>query len=142
MSFTWVHESPPHWDAPKSAAIDSAPPGVFDFAKYRPGDLLPGEWWRVEQDGSVVGYGWMDATWGDAEILLVVHPAWQQQGTGTFILEHLEHEALAQGLNYLYNVVAAGHPAREAVTQWLMRRGFSQERDGRLLRCVGARHAR
>jgi N-acetylglutamate synthase-like GNAT family acetyltransferase len=142
VSFDWIHESPPRWDAAKAAAVGAAPPGVFAFEDYRLGDLLPGEWWRVEHEGEVAGYGWMDATWGDAEILLVVVPAWQRRGAGTFILNHLEQEARASGLNYLYNVVAPGHPEAEAVTQWLERRGFTRARDGRLVRLAAERPTR
>ena len=73
----------------------------------------------VEDDGEVVGYGWMDTTWGEAEILLAVDPAAQANGVGSFILDHLEKEASAAGLNYMYNVVRDGHPEPEAITAWL-----------------------
>ena len=71
-----------------------------------------------------------------AEILLAVDPAHQSSGVGTFILDHLEKEAAAAGLNYMYNVVRDGHPEPEAVTAWLRRRGFELQSDGRLLRKV------
>ena len=47
------------------------------------------DWWRAEDGGTTVGYGWLDVTWGDAEMTLAVHPDHQEKGCGTFILEHL-----------------------------------------------------
>ena len=86
------------------------------------------------EDGAVVGYGWMDATWGDAEILLVVDPARQKRGAGGFILENLEREAARHGLNYMYNVVPPTHPDREGITKWLSSRGFVRSHDDESLR--------
>ena len=102
------------------------------------GDLAPGEWFRVEDGGTVVGYGWMDCTWGDAEILLAVDPAARGRGVGTFILDRLEEEAASRGLNYLYNSVRPGHPERESVTRWLTARRFAPAGDGLLKRRVVA----
>ena len=47
-----------------------SPEGIFEISPYNDGDLIAAEWWRVEEAGAVLGYGWMDHTWGDAEILL------------------------------------------------------------------------
>ena len=68
--------------------------GVFDLS-YADGAALPGDWWAARTpDGTVVGYGWLDATWGgDAEILLAVDPSAQQQGVGSFVIARLEDEA-------------------------------------------------
>ena len=74
--------------------------------------------------------------WGDAEILLATDPEHRGQGVGTFVLEHLEHEAKERGLNYVYNTVRPTHPDREAVTAWLEKRGFEPSEDGSLLRAV------
>jgi GNAT superfamily N-acetyltransferase len=136
MSLEWINENPAHWDEHKAAIVGGAAPGIFDFGEHGPGDLIPGEWWRVEQDGSVVGYGWMDCTWGDAEILLVVDPAHRGRGVGTFILENLEREAAGRGLNYLVNEVRATHPDRNGITAWLSQRQFAPTADGRLMRHV------
>lgn len=136
MSLEWIHESPAHWDRNKAALLGAAPDGAFELGAWREGELIPDEWWRVEQDGAVLGYGWMDCTWGDAEILLAVDPASRGRGVGTFILDHLELEAAAQGLNYLYNVVRPAHREREAVTRWLVERGFVPSSDGLLRRRV------
>ena len=133
-ALVWVHENPPHWDADKATIIDGVPADVFEVGPYEPGDLLAGEWWRVEQDGAVAGYGWMDCIWGDAEILLAVSPQARGAGIGTFILDHLEQEAATRGLNYLYNVVRPTHPHREAVTRWLGQRGFVRSHDDESLR--------
>ena len=76
----------------------------------------------------------MDCTWGDAEILLAVEPGNQKGGVGTFILDHLEEEAGARGLNYLYNEVRESHPDGAGLTKWLESRKFAKSHDDRLLR--------
>ncbi len=134
MSREWIHENPAQWDERKSAMIGAAPKGSLPELAYSVGDLVGGEWWRVEDDGAVVGYGWMDTTWGDAEILLVVHGDAAGKGVGTWILDHLEQEAASRGLNYLYNEVRESHPDRDGVTGWLKARSFERSHDDRLLR--------
>jgi len=134
MSLEWIHENPPQWDTRKREIVDGTPDGVFDLAPFNDGDLLPGEWWRVEQAGEILGYGWMDCTWGDAEILLVVRAAKQRQGVGTFILDHLEREAAVRGLNYLHNVIRPSHPEGQAMAAWLKKRRFEAEHDSERLR--------
>jgi GNAT superfamily N-acetyltransferase len=134
MSLEWIRENPSYWDPRKAEIIDKTPAGIFHFEDYQEGDILPGEWWRVEDGGSVLGYGWMDTTWGDAEILLVVAPDGQNRGVGTFILDQLEKEARVEGLNYLYNEVRATHPDPEGITNWLRHRRFEPSHDDRLLR--------
>ena len=129
MSFAWVHENPPHWDANKAEIVGGAPDGIFQLVGGSEGQLLPGEWWRVEDDGSVVGYGWMDCTWAAAEILLAVAANARTRGVGTFILDHLEREAASRGLNYMYNIVHPSHPDRKAVTRWLRERRFEKSHD-------------
>ncbi|MGQ0734519.1 MAG: GNAT family N-acetyltransferase [Acidobacteriota bacterium] len=128
--FQWIREEAPRWDAPKTRIVGGAPPGVFDLPSYKLGDVLPGDWWRVEVNGEVAGYGWLDAVWGDAEVLLAVAPEQQDHGIGSFIIDSLQREAKARGLNYLSNVVRATHPERERVTAWLSSRGFKVFEDG------------
>jgi N-acetylglutamate synthase-like GNAT family acetyltransferase len=135
-TWIWIRESPAHWDADKARIIGGAPVGAFD-SRYRAsplGQLMAGEWWRVEDDGRVVGYGWLDAVWGDAEILLATDTEAQRHGVGTFILERLEDEAQSRGLNYLYNLVRPTHPRAAELSAWLEKRGFCPAEDGRLLR--------
>ena len=140
MSLAWIREQHASWDAEKKSIIGAAPAGTFDarFADLRAGDALPNEWWRVEEDGGVVGYGWLDTVWGDAEIVLATAQPARGRGVGTFVLEHLEQEAHARGLNYLYNTVRPTHPEREDVTAWLVRRGFAPSSDGSLRRAVAS----
>lgn len=139
MSHTWIHENPPRWDAAKKTIIGGAPDGIFTMPAFSDGDLLPGEWWRIENDGQVVGYGWLDAVWGDAEILLAVAPDGRGRGVGTYILEQLEREASSRGLRYLYNVVRETHPDGDAVKAWLEKRRFEKAHDhDRLRRLVPA----
>lgn len=134
MGLRWIHENPPLWDAGKARVIGAAPEGIFNLGAPAPGAVLPGDWWRVEDDAGLVGFGQMDHSWGDAEVLLAVDPARQKTGAGTFILDRLEEEAHARGINYLYNVVPDGHPDQEGLTRWLQRRGFTASKEGRLLR--------
>lgn len=138
MTLSWIHESPSAWDESKAALVGGAEPGIFDrrYGELSIGDPPPGEWWRVEQDGETVGYGWIDVVWGDAEILLATRPGVRGHGVGSFILTHLEQEARNRGLNYLYNVIRPTHPERAALSAWLQKRGFAPSEDGSLLRAV------
>jgi len=136
MPLTWIHEDTPKWDAAKAAILGAAPAGALELPKIEDGALVPGEWFRVEEDGAVAGYGWMDCTWGDAEVLLAVDPLHRGRGVGAFVLDHLEREAAARGLNYLYNIVRPTHPDRVRVTAWLESHGFSPSGDGVLKRRV------
>jgi GNAT superfamily N-acetyltransferase len=145
MQLEWIHESAAQWDESKARIIRAAPPGTFGvdrFARLREGDLLPGDWWRVDRGGEIVAYGWMDSTWGDAEILLAVAPSARRQGVGTFVLDHLEAEAAARGFNYLYNVVSRAHPDADGITAWLAKNAFHTFEDGSLRRRVGGHVAR
>jgi ribosomal protein S18 acetylase RimI-like enzyme len=135
----WIQETTARWDSNKKRIIGDAPAGVFDrrYAELSEGDLVPGEWWRVEDDnGAVVGYGWLDIVWGDAEILLATDSKFRGRGVGTFILNSLENEVRTRGVNYLYNVVRTTHPERDRVTGWLKKRGFEASEDGSLRRSI------
>jgi len=135
MQRQWIHESPARWDETKEAVVGRAPKGAISHVDgYRRGGMLPGDWWRVEEGGRVAGYGWMDHTWGDAEILLAVHPEAQKQGVGAWILDRLEGEARSRGLNYMYNVVPSGHPDASGLTGWLEKHGFQGSHEPGLLR--------
>jgi len=136
MSFEWIHENPARWDDGKQRIVGGAE--VFDFGSYSVGDLLPGDWWRVEREGKVVGYGWMDATWGDAEVLLAVASDARKSGVGTFVMDRLADEAHARGLNHLYNVIPEGHPEPDALRAWLLGRRFHPSEDGKVLKRVAA----
>jgi|SoiMethySBSTD1v2_1073268.scaffolds.fasta_scaffold10076_6 GNAT superfamily N-acetyltransferase len=136
MALSWIREDTPRWDAGKQAIVGGAPQGALDVGRFSAGDLVPGEWFRVEDGGKTVGYGWMDCTWGDAEVTLAVDPKRRRAGIGAFIVEHLGKEAAARGVNYLYNAVRPTHPERDAVTRWLTEQGFVQSGDGLLKRRV------
>ena len=136
MALTWIAESPPRWDAGKERIVAAAPEGALKIARFSEGDPVPGEWWRVEDEGQLVGHGWMDTTWNGAEILLAVDGAARGRGVGSFILEQLGRETAAKGLNYMFNVVQPEHPQREQVTRWLEQRGFEGSDDGQLRRHV------
>jgi GNAT superfamily N-acetyltransferase len=137
MALRWIHEDTPVWDDTKQAIVGGAPEGALELPKLAAGDLAPGEWFRVEEDGRILGYGWMDCTWGDAEVTLAVDPAQRGKGIGAFILQHLEDEAAARGVNYLYNAVRPAHPERPVVTRWLENLGFQPSGDGLLKKRVG-----
>ena len=138
MSYQWQRDLPV-WNADKQRIVGSLPKGVLDsrYSEMKDGELLPCNWFRVEEDGKTVGYGWIDVVWGDAEILLATADESKKTGVGTFILEHLDSEARHMGLNYIYNVVRPTHPDGEAVAAWLTKNGFESKEDGRLTRRVG-----
>lgn len=135
----WVKDDDPRWDADRERVFATVAPGVFPGVARQPGERLPSDWWRVEDDGRVVAYGWLDDVWGDAEILMVVDAAARGGGAGAFALARLEDEAADRGLNYVLNVVRDTHPDREAVTAWLLAHGFAATDDGRLRKQVGDR---
>ncbi|MEX5718706.1 GNAT family N-acetyltransferase [Geodermatophilus maliterrae] len=135
----WVREDDPRWDADRERVFATVPEGVFRTDSRGHGERLSSDWWRVERAGSVVGYGWLDDVWGDAEVLLAVEGGARGTGVGAFALRHLEEEAAARGLNYVLNVVRDTHPERGVVTAWLERQGFTAAEDGRLRKRVGDR---
>jgi ribosomal protein S18 acetylase RimI-like enzyme len=167
MGLSWIRENPARWDGDKARIVGGTEMGIFDprYRECTEGDLVPAEWWRVEEDvqGSpqaravhpggvravgaggprikqdrsrVVGYGWLDVSWGDAEVLIAIDPEHRGRGVGTFVLDRLEEEARQRGLNYLYNVVRGTHPRAAEVRAWLSKRRFAPSEDGRLLRAV------
>jgi len=132
MALTWVREDTPVWDAAKQSIVLGAPAGALEIPKVALGDLAPGEWFRVEDNGTTVGYGWMDCTWGDAEITLAVDQTRLREGIGEFIVSRLEREAASRGVNYLYNAVRPTHPDKARVTRWLLSLGFEPSGEGLL----------
>lgn len=139
MALRWIREGITHWDQHKREIVGGAPPGVFDdrYRSISDHELVPCEWWRVEDaEGRVLGYGWLDVVWGDAEILLAVDPRVERHGVGAFILTNLELEARARGLGYLTNLVRPTHPRADAVSHFLCKRGFVPQTDGRLVKRV------
>ena len=71
-----------------------------------------------------------------ARITFVVAPGRRGRGVGAFILEHLEDEAAARGLNYIYNVVPETHPDGARIRNWLSTHGFHEVSRGQLRRQV------
>ena len=136
---TWVKDEDPRWDADRERVFATVPAGVFRAESRTPGERLSSDWWRVEDGGRVVGYGWLDDVWGDAEILLAVEEGARGSGVGAFALARLEEEAAARGLNYVMNVVRDTHPDAAAVTAWFQAHGFSGTDDGGLRKRVGDR---
>jgi GNAT superfamily N-acetyltransferase len=135
----WVRENPASWDDAKAEVLAGLDPGLFGLGSPTDGDALGDEWWRVEDgSGEVVGYGRLDDTWGDAEILVLVAPDHRRTGVGGFVVSRLEAEAGRRGLNYIYNVVPDGHPDPEQVAGWLATHGFEANDVGELRKKVGA----
>lgn len=75
MALSWIREDTPVWDAAKQSIVGGTPEGALSLAPLQAGELVPGEWFRVDDDGAAVGFGWMDLTWGDAEVTLAVDPS-------------------------------------------------------------------
>jgi N-acetylglutamate synthase-like GNAT family acetyltransferase len=136
---TWVRDDDPRWDADRERVLGTVGPDVFPGLGRDPGQRLPGDWWRVEDGDRVVGYGWLDDVWGDAEILLAIEQPARGTGAGSFALARLEDEARARGLNYVLNVVRDTHPERAAVTDWFLAHGFTGTEDGALRKQVRER---
>ena len=121
----WIREDAPCWDADKQRLFGEAELAATALNPPAPGALVADEWWHVaDAAGVIVGYGWLDSEWGDAEVTFIVAPDRRGEGVGEFIIDHLEAEAAARGLNYIYNVVPATSPNLEWVTAWLVGQGF------------------
>ena len=121
----WIREDAPCWDADKQRLFGEAELAATALNPPAPGALVADEWWHVaDAAGVIVGYGWLDSEWGDAEVTFIVAPDRRGEGVGEFIIDHLEAEAAARGLNYIYNVVPATSPNPEWVTAWLVGQGF------------------
>ena len=121
----WIREDAPCWDADKQRLFGEAELAATGLNPPAPGALVADEWWHVaDAAGVIVGYGWLDSEWGDAEVTFIVAPGRRGEGVGGFIIDHLEAEAAARGLNYIYNVVPATSPNPEWVTAWLVGQGF------------------
>ena len=136
MALSWAKENSPRWDPDKQAVFGPDELASTGLGAPAPGAPMPNEWWRVSDRTSVAGYGWLDSEWGDARITFVVAPGHRGQGTGAFILEHLEAEAAARGLNYIYNVVPDTHPDGAWIRNWLSTHGFHESSHGQLRRQV------
>jgi GNAT superfamily N-acetyltransferase len=133
----WIREDTPRWDADKQRLFGPAELAATALTPPGPGAPVADAWWHVtDAAGAVVGYGWLDSEWGDAEVTFVVDPARRGERIGEFIVDHLEAEAAARGVNYIYNVVPATNPDPEWVRAWLLERGFVPG-DGDLRRRVG-----
>jgi len=131
MELSWKRDEALVWDEDKQRVIGGQPEGVFAFS-HPLGTSLTGDWWSVaDPDGNVLGYGWLDSTWGgDAEVLLAVAPEAQTAGVGSFILDHLEDEASRRGMNYVYNTLQEAHPKRSELFDWLVVRGYVGSESG------------
>ncbi|MDD7919231.1 GNAT family N-acetyltransferase [Actinomycetospora callitridis] len=139
MTWQWIAEQEPRWDQGKAAALGDLPPTLFGLGYPEVGQHLGDTWWRVEDDaGAALGYGRLDDTWGDAEILIVAAPGARGTGVGTFVLENLEREAASRQLNYVYNVVPTRHPDGETVREWLGAHGFTATEVGELRKKVAS----
>ena len=134
---TWVKDDDPRWDEDRERVFATVPEGVFRAEARTIGERLSSDWWRVQDGERVIGYGWLDDVWGDAEILLAVEEGARGTGAGSFALARLEEEATERGLNYVLNVVRDTHPDRAAVTAWFLAHGFAAAEDGRLRKRVG-----
>jgi GNAT superfamily N-acetyltransferase len=136
MTLTWTKENSPRWDADKQRVLGPAELAAAGLGAPSPGEPVANEWWRVTDGDEVAGYGWLDSEWGDARITFVVAPGRRGRGVGAFILEHLEDEAAARGLNYIYNVVPETHPDGAWIRNWLSTHGFHEASRGQLRRQV------
>ncbi len=135
----WVREDNPRWDADKDRLFGDVDLASVGLSRPAVGVAVADEWWQAtDAAGVVVGYGWLDSEWGDAEITFMVAPAYRGAGVGDFIVGNLEREAGERGLNYIYNRVPASHPDAGWMTGWLAGHGFVDAGSGELRRRVSA----
>lgn len=139
MALTWTKQDVPRWDPDKQRVFGEEELAAVGLERPGDGEPVPDEWWSVARDGEVVGYGWLDSEWGDAEIAFVVAPAARGTGIGGYVVDHLADEAAKRGLRYVYNVVPDTHPDPAWMTRWLGEHGFHAGTDGTLRRTVPAR---
>ncbi len=133
----WQRENAPCWDTAKDRAFGDTELASVGMTRARLGTAIADEWWCVTaDDGIVVGFGWLDSEWGDAQISFLVLPEVRGAAIGDFILGRLEHEAATRGLNYIYNEIPAGHPDPAWMRAWLVAHGFDEAGDGTLRRRV------
>jgi GNAT superfamily N-acetyltransferase len=138
MTLAWTKENAPRWDDSKQRIFGPDELLAVGLPARRPGEPVADEWWRVTDGEEVAGYGWLDTEWGDARITFIVAPGQRGHGVGAFILERLEDEAAARGLNYIYNVVPETHPDGAWIRNWLALHGFREASRGQLRRQVTA----
>ncbi len=138
MSLGWQKDDDPHWDADRQRLFGATELASVGMERPEDGAAIADEWWRVTDSEELLGYGWLDSEWGDAQISFLVAPAHRGAGVGAFALDRLEDEARRRGLNYIYNVVPAGHPDPTWMTHWLSMHGFRDSGRGELRRQVRA----
>jgi GNAT superfamily N-acetyltransferase len=133
----WSKENRPRWDADKDRLFSDADLDAVGWPE-RPtvGDAIADEWWAVRDGDTVLGYGWLDSEWGDAQITFFVPAAHRGAGVGGFVVDRLADEARERGLSVIYNVVPDAHPDRAGVTAWLEARGFADAGEGELRKQV------
>ena len=137
MTLHWTKEDAPVWDAGKRAVFGRDELAATGLVPPADGTPVADEWWRVtDEAGAVVGYGWLDSEWGDAQITFLVAAGHRGAGIGEFIVGQLEAEAARRGVNYIYNVVPATHPDPAWITRWLTAQGFAASESGDLRRQV------
>ena len=125
MTLHWAKEDSPRWDADKQRLFGPAELAATGLTPPPPGAPVADEWWHVaDAAGTVVGYGWLDSEWGDAEVTFLVAPGQRGTGVGEFIVDHLEGEAAGRGLNYISIVNPPSHPSADGVRGGRPRRGF------------------
>ena len=138
-TLTWVREDAPRWDADKDRLFGDLELASVGLSRPELGAPIADEWWKAtDPAGVVVGYGWLDNEWGDAEITFMVAAGYRGAGVGDFIVANLEREAAQRGLNYIYNTVPATHPDLAWITGWLVGHGFADAGGGELRRRVRA----
>jgi benzoate-CoA ligase family protein len=136
-TLNWVREDAPRWDEDKDRLFGDVELVSVGLSRPQVGAAIADEWWKVsDAAGVVVGYGWLDSEWGDAEITFMVAPGYRGAAVGDFIVTNLEREVAERGLNYIYNTVPNTHPDRQWITRWLIGHGFTDTGTGELRRRV------
>jgi GNAT superfamily N-acetyltransferase len=107
------------WDESKKNIIGSNP-NAFNLGNVENDAKLQDDWWAlINDEGEVLGYGWIKYENNEAELSVSVHSKFQNKGFGSRILINLEQEAIKQGSNKLIAVIQESNSIGKDVITWL-----------------------
>ncbi|WP_158231574.1 GNAT family N-acetyltransferase [Sporosarcina sp. P18a] len=114
------------WDTEKENIFAEIAEGTFeDLSNLELGTPLYQEWWKlIDENGRILGYGWVSYRNDDFEISLVVDTKHQGVGLGSFIMDKLEAIAVEKGFNEIVAIVKNTNPNSEVMIKWLFKKGY------------------
>ncbi|GEM_PF-5388488 len=126
----WIKEDKAIWNENKARIIGSNIGSFFlDFPVQS--DILPGEWFNLtDENGEIVGYGWINVSEGDAEISVAIDGKYQGRGYGSQIIDNLYREVESLGFEEIIVVVRQENPNASDVVKWAYKNGYVAEWPG------------